>query len=158
MPISGTLTPTNTVGEKDTDLYIDLGASGTFVDVSTWSTEVSPAGGESATGETYRLSGDPIISMGNKAPRTITVTSLYDTAATGVFQNIYAAYEAGTAGRKCDIRWNAKAAAAGQPRFTTSGGVITSCSLPNINASSSTPSTFTFTIFCSAVVESDIPA
>lgn len=158
MAISGTLAADDAMNLSNAVFSLDMGASGTFVAVSTWTTNVATTGGEAPTAEMVRLAGDPIVSVGRKAARTITVTAIYDNAATGVFQNVYAAHEAATAGRKCDIQWKAFGAVAGEPLFTSVNGLLTSCSLPDLNASEANPATFQFVIFASAVELDVIPA
>lgn len=158
MAISGTLAAEDAMNMSNAVFGVDLGSTGTFAAVSTWTTNVATTGGEAPTAEMMRLAGNPIVSVGRKGARTVTITAIYDNAATGVFQNVYAAHEAATAGRKCDVQWTAFGATAGDPRFTTVNGLLTSCTLPDLNASEANPSTFQFVIFASAVELDDVPA
>jgi hypothetical protein len=158
MAISGTLAAEDAVNLANPVFGLDLGATGTFAAVSTWLTTVTTSGGEAPTAEMVRFAGEPIVSVGRKGARTITVTAIYDNASTGVFQNVYAAHEAATAGRKCDVQWTAFGATAGDPRFTSVNGLLTSCTLPDLTASEANPATFQFVIFASAVELDDVPA
>lgn len=144
MAISGTMGSGEEVSLADAVVSIDLGDSGTYVAVPTWVTSVAPSGGDTPTAELPRLAGATLVGTGRAGARTLVVTSVYTEEATGVFNNVYAAYRAGTL--DCDIKYTKKGATTGDNEFETVEGKITSCSLPNVSASESAPATFTFTI------------
>lgn len=151
MPISGTLTGTDTISLSEAAVGIDIGSTGAFVAVASWMIDVAASGGEASTSEQLRLSGDPIIGVGRKSMREITVTALYDEEDTGLFENLYDAHEAATNSRKCDIKWSKPGATTGDNEFTTSGGRLVMCDPPVPNATENKPATFSFKIVASSV-------
>lgn len=135
---------------SDAVVSVDLGDSGTYVAAPTWITTVTPSGGDTPTAELPRLAGSTLVGVGRKGARSLQVTAIYTEEATGLFNNIYAAYEAGTL--DCDIKYTKKGATTGDNEFETVEGKLTACSLPAVSASEATPATFTFTIFTQSVL------
>jgi hypothetical protein len=144
MAISGTMASGAEESLSEAVVSIDLGDSGTYVAISTWSASVDVAGGETPIAEQPRLSGSTIVGTGRRGARTVTVTCLYTEEATGPFNNIYDAYDAGNL--DCDIKYTKPGATTGDNEFETVEGKLTSCSLPLPNASEANPATFTFTL------------
>ena len=154
MAISGTMGSGEEVSFSDAVVSIDLGDSGTYVAIPTWVTEVAPSGGDTPTSELPRLAGASLVGTGRKGARTLTVTCVYTEESTGVFENVYDAYEAGTL--DCDIKWTKKGATTGDFEFETVEGKLTSCTLPAVSASSSDPGTFSFTITTQSILRNEL--
>lgn len=156
MAISGSYAAGDEIILSEAEVDIDLGATGSFAEIESWTVSVAQSGGEVATGNQPVLTGTQIVTTGAKAPITLTVTVIYTEGATDPFYNIYEAYNAGSNSRKAELKWNKKAATTGDYRFTSSGGKLTHCSLPVPDASGAGTATFTFTIQCSSVTRATI--
>jgi hypothetical protein len=102
------------------------------------------------------LAGDTLVGVGRKAARVLQVTAVYTEEATGVFRNVYEAYEDGDLA--CDIKFTKKGATTGDLEFETVEGKMTSCSLPSPSASEATPATFTFSVMTQSVLMNVIGA
>jgi hypothetical protein len=156
MAISGTMGSGEEITLSDAVVSIDLGDTGTYVAVPTWVTSVAPSGGDTPTAELPRLAGDTLVGVGRKAARVLQVTAVYTEEATGVFRNVYEAYEDGDLA--CDIKFTKKGATTGDLEFETVEGKMTSCSLPSPSASEATPATFTFSVMTQSVLMNVIGA
>ena len=152
MAISGTYAAGDQVNFSNMEFGIDLGASGTFVAIESWTTDVQVSGGERETATTRTHGGSAIVGVSNKNSVTVVVTCVYSQDSTDPFQNIYDAYAANSDDGDCDVQWNKNGATTGDDQWTTDGGKLVHCSVPTpLAAADANIGTFTFTIECSEV-------
>lgn len=155
MAISGTFSAADASTTNAGDVGIDLGASGTFVASESWATSVQVSGGEVATSKETSLGAVSVQTTGDKAPWIISVTAFYDNGTGGLFENVWDAYEAGTADYAGEIQWSKDRGTTGNNLFTTSGGKITACLPPNYDATSNAVQKFTFTITAPTIARTE---
>lgn len=146
MAISGTFTPGNESSMAKAEVDVDLGDTGTFAAIESWSTNVAASGGETADAETPLLDETVLVTLGRRAPITVVITCLFTKDANGPFKNIFDAYINNTNEKKCDVRWSEKGATTGDLRFFTENGKILNCTTPTFDANSAGLSTFQFTV------------
>lgn len=150
MPISGTFDKDNVVKPNEVDaLEVDLGTAGvTWGAIESWATILEFQRGEVEQGSVRTLDGSNHVTPGSSlGPGRINVTVIYDEVATGPFENINA-YFVANPGAACDVRWTPVASG---NVFTSSGGYIVACSLPQADASDNEASRFTFSVICDDV-------
>lgn len=146
MAISGTFTPGDEKSMAKAEVDLDLGDVGTWAATETWSTELAVSGGETADSETPILDETVLVTLGRRAPITVTITYLFTKDAGDPFKNVFDAYINNTNDKKCDARWSIKGATTGDLRFFTENGKIINCTPPVFTASSAALLQFTLTI------------
>lgn len=153
MPISGTYTSGDAVSFGDCDVDIDLSDTGTWAAVESWSTEIVTSGGEIPTTQVYPFAGSAIVFTGVKGPITINCTIVYTEGSTSPYWNIRTRYESGD-NLPMEIRWSPKGSASGNLRFTSNGGKLTACPLPNGAGDAASANVATVTITADSVTMS----
>lgn len=157
MAITGTRAVGDEVSFKDMKVEIDqTPASSSFVAVETWASNVTVSGGDANVGELLTYGGDPIILTGEQNPYTVEIEMVYTEVDTAPFKEIYDDFSADP-GLRQDARWSPKGGSTGDYQFTTSGGRLINCTLPQRPAADGQPAVFTITIRCSSIALADVP-
>ena len=151
MAITGAMVAADAVPFNNADILIDqTPSSSSFLAVESWATSISVSGGDTPVSN-FNTFTVPLVFIGNINPFTVTVEMAYTEAAiTNPFKEIYDDYIA-SPGLLYDVKWHPEGAAAGNYIFTTSGGRLISCSLPQGSSTGTSPSLFTITIQCSSI-------
>lgn len=144
-PISGTYTAGDAVSFGDCYVELDLNGENDFNAIDSWSTEIATTGGEIPTNQTYPFAGSAIVFTGVKGPITINCTIVYTEGTADPYYNIRARYESGD-NLPCDIRWRPKGSTVTNRLFTSVGGKLTNCPLPNGSGDAGSANVVTVTI------------
>ena len=151
MAITGTRADGDAVTFKDCKVSIDqTPASSSFIDVSSWGTDVTTSGGDTPIGTMKTYSGPPIVLPGEQNNYRVEATFVYTEGTTDPFVEIYDDYAA-SPGLAYDIRWSPSGGASGAVQYTTSGGRLTNCPVPTASAEAGGPAVFTIVIECSSI-------
>ena len=112
------------------DCKIETSLNGSvWADRSGFSNSVEVDGGDRAIGETHTASGDtPIVTKGKRAARSIKIKAVYTEGASDVFEDVRAAYEAGSL---YYVRYSPKGGSTGNFMFTSDPGYIESFKMPS---------------------------
>lgn len=145
MAISGTMTAGDMETFENAEVALDIGDSGSFVAVETWSTDVRVTRGTRPTAAFSSHGGVREIATGTRPEDTIEVDFFYTEGANDPFRNLVTVFE-GTGSQLCDIQFNKNGATTGDLQFTTSAAKISGVSFPPMAANDATPSTFTLTL------------
>lgn len=155
MAITGTRAVGDEVSFKDMEVELDqTPAASSWVAVESWATDVRVTGGDTNVGELVTYSGDPIVLTGERNPITVEIDFVYTESDTAPFKEIYDDYDADP-GLRYDARWSPKGGALGDYQYTTSGGRLINCTLPQRPANDGQPAVFTAVIRCSTVTLAD---
>ena len=152
MPISGTFDKANVVKFNVQELEVDLGTAGvTWGNIESWATTLVFERGEVEQGSVKTLDGSNHVTPGSSlGPGRANITCIYDETATAPFENVNAYFTANKGGQ-CDVRWTPVASG---NVFTTSGGYIVACSLPQGDANDNEAGRFTFSVICDDALQS----
>ena len=151
MAITGTRAAGAAVTFKDCKVSVDqTPASSSFIDVSTWGTNVTVSGGDTPVNSVKTYSGAPIVLPGEINNYRVEAMFVYTETTTDPFVEIYDDYVA-SPGLAYDLRWSPSGGASGAVQFTTSGGRLVQCTVPTESAESGGPAVFTITIECSSI-------
>ena len=145
MAISGTRTTGDAVSFGDCYVGVDIGDTGTYAAVDSWSTEVTVSGGEIPFAETRAFTGSAEVTVGAKGTYTVEITFMYTETSNAPFQNLWDQYEANN-DSDVDVQWSPKGAGAGGFEFSTAGGKLTNMTPPTGNAEATEPNLVTLTI------------
>lgn len=135
----------------------------TWTEICSEATSINPGDPEHAVGEQHVACSEvPILTPSNKlAAREIEVNAVYTETSAEAWDGVYTAFM--TAGRALYLRWSPAGGANGDLQFTTSAdgstagpGILTSCTIPEQDASSEDPALFSFTLKCAAVIKAAI--
>jgi len=108
-----------------------------WVDVSGFSSEIKPDGGEREIGEFYTLEGDvAILTTGKRGPMEISLTVVYTEGGGDIFEQVRDAYENNL---PIYMRWSPKGGHIGDFQFVTDVAHITKGSYPGGEAKSGDP-------------------
>lgn len=151
MAITGAMVAADAVSFKDPDILIDqTPASSSFLNVESWATSITVTGGDTPVSN-FNTFTVPLVFVGNVNPYTVVIEMAYTEAAiTNPFKDIFDDYIA-SGGLLYDAKWHPEGAATGNYIFTTSGGRLINCSLPQGTSTGTSPSLFTITIQCSSI-------
>ena len=155
---------TDAFGQGNFEIEVsDDGA--TWISICGEATNVNPGDPEHNVGEQHVACDDfPILVASNKiAAREIQVDVVYTETTDEAFDAVYAMWLA--TGRACWLRWSPAGGAIGDSQFTTSvtgaaaaAGILTSCTIPEQDASSEDPAVFSFTVMSAALLMATISA
>lgn len=135
----------------------------TWTDICGEATNVNPGDPEHNVGEQHVACAEfPILTPSNKvAAREIQVDVVYTETGTEAFEIVYAMWLA--TDKQIYLRWSPKGGSTGDNQFTTSAdgstagpGILTSCTLPEQDASSEDPAVFSFTVKAAAVIKAAV--
>lgn len=150
MAISGSFAAGDEVKFADAYVEVDDGASGSYVLISTWATEVTATIGATPTAKTYPFQGNVVVTVGNKDSDKVKVACIYTEGSTAPFDNIYASYIA-SPGKAFNVRWTPAGSTNGNNQFTTSGGKLIMCTIPPATGDGVSPAIFEFEVECSSI-------
>lgn len=151
MAISGAYAVNDAVSFNNCLVEVDQTPSASsFKPIDSWATSVSVSGGDTPTEQAYPFAGGPIVMVGNINPFRVVIEVVYTEGATDPFNEIYDDYIANP-GLNYDTRWVPKGSGSGYNRFTTSGGKLVNCTLPQGAGEGANATMFTFEIECSTI-------
>jgi hypothetical protein len=129
---------------------VQMGSSAaSWVDVSGFSSDVTPAGGDRAVGEEYTHTGGVITTTGAIGAHDITAKMVYTNPVADPYFKLYHCYLGGSV---TNIRWTPSGSAANNIRHATTGGTIVKPpTISSMAASEAKPAMFTFTVHCNTV-------
>lgn len=145
MPISGTMTAGDMVTFENAEVSLDIGDTGTFIAVESWTTDVRVTRGTRPSATQKSHSGVSETATGAREQDVIEIDFFYTEGANDPFQNLVTVFE-GTGSQLCDVQWNKNGATTGDLQFTTAAAKITGLTLPPAAAGDAQISTFTLTI------------
>lgn len=145
MAISGTMAAGDMVTFENAEVGIDIGDSGSYVAVRTWTTDVRVTRGTRPTAAFSSHGGVREIATGTRPEDTIEIDFFYTEGSTDPFKNLVDVFE-GTGSQLCDVQFNKSGATTGDLQFTTTAAKISGISFPPMAANDATPSTFTLTL------------
>jgi len=123
----------------------------TWTDISGYSSNVTFAGGDRASGEAYTYEGDTaVVGFGKRAPTETTVSVVYSESGSDIAGLAWNAYINKT---PWYLRLTPKGDNAGNNTWTSAAGELTSCLPPMGEASSGDPVMMEFTHRCSGYTE-----
>jgi hypothetical protein len=152
MAISSTLTASKLLKLKpNAVLEVDIGSDDSWEAIESYGREISVSGGafSSDKWETFTLD---ISELGEQGEFQITVRYAYTEGSGEPFPDLFAAL-----GSPCDVRWAPKGDTAGNYRFYTSGGNMTSHTVPT-GAASDGYVVVEFVIASGTLAREEIPA
>lgn len=149
MTISGTFAAGDEVSFNDAEVEVDITGSSSYVAIDSWATRVTPTIGRVPVNETYPLTSDVVLTVGNKPMDGVVVEVLFTEDSTDPFENIYDTWEANP-GAPFSVRWTPSGSAGGQI-FTLEGGKLVNVTLPNIQGDGTSPAVFSFEVVGSAI-------
>jgi len=135
----------------------------TWTSICGTTTNVNPGDPEHNVGEQFVACAEyPVLTPSDKiAAREIQVDVVYTETTDESFDYVYSIWL--TAGRAIYLRWSPAGGATGDNQFTTSqdgstagAGYLTSCTIPEQDASSEDPAVFSFTVKAAAVIMATI--
>jgi len=137
------------------DCKIECGADGAaWEDHSGWGNSIELGGGDRQIGVMYTYDGDTaIITGGKREPLEITVKAAYTEGASDFFEDVRAAYEAGSAWY---LRWSPKGGDSAEFLFTSDEGIIKSFVYPVGEAGSGDPVQAGFTLTVPKITKSAV--
>ena len=146
MAITGAMVASDAVSFSDPDILIDqTPSSSSFINVESWATSITVSGGDVPI-TNFSTFTVPMVFIGKQNPYTVVIEMAYTEAAvTNPFKDIYDDFAA-SPGLLYDAQWHPEGAATGNYIFTTSGGRLVDCSLPQGTSSGSDPTLFTITL------------
>lgn len=151
MAITGTRASGDAVTFKDCKVSIDqTPSSSSFIDVSTWGTNVTVSGGDVPINTVKTYAGDPIPLPGEQNTYRVEAMFVYTEGATDPFKEIYDDFSANP-GLAYDLRWSPSGGASGDLQFTTTGGRMVNCTIPTESAEGGGPAVFTVIIEASGI-------
>jgi len=154
MAITGAMVAADGISFTDPDIEIDqTPAASSFINVESWATDLTVSGGDVPITD-FSTFVVPLVFIGKQNPYTLVLQMAYTEAAvTNPFKDIFDDYIADP-GKLYDLQWHPEGAATGNYIFTTTGGRLIDCSLPQGSSSGSDPTLFTITIQASSVAVS----
>lgn len=124
-------------------------------DISGFSNEIEPDGGDRESGEGYTYDGDTaILTLGKRGPFNLKVKVVYTEGASDPQEVVRAAYESGS---PLYLRWSPKGGLSGNFRYTTDAGFVISAPYPGGSAKSADPVMTQFTLKCAKVSKTVVP-
>lgn len=145
MAISGTYTAGDAISFKDCFVEVDINDNGTWADIDSWATEVQVSGEDVPTTETYPFEGSAIVFTGVKSPAEVQVTAVYTEGTDDPFHNIRDRFE-NNDGPAFEVRFAPAGSGSGNKIFTTAGGKLIACPLPQGAGDASSATVFTFVV------------
>lgn len=135
--------------------YVAISTNGSiWTDISGYSSNVEPDGGERKSGEWYSFDTDYAgLTRGKREPIDLKVSILYTEGASDAWTVAKDAYEGNTA---LYLRWAPQGNTGGNKQFTTGAGIVTSMAYPAIEAESPDPIMVEFTIKVAVVTPATI--
>ena len=149
MAISGARTVGDGISIGDCEVEVNLSGAG-YASIHSWATRVTVSGGEIPYSDVRPFDKGAEVYVGAKGSYTVEVEILYTEGSTDPYQNLWDAYEASN-DVSCDLRWAPKGSGQGGFSFTTSGGKLTSVSLPQGSGDAEEPNLCVFTIQCGSI-------
>ena len=145
MAVSGTMTAGDMVTFNNAEVDLDIGDSGTFVGVETWTTDVRVTRGTrpSATQKSHGNISETVV--GSREADQVEIDFFYTEGSTDPFYNLVTVFE-GSGSQLCDVQWNKNSATTGDLRFTTAAAKIVGLTFPPMSAGDAEISTFTLTV------------
>ena len=126
----------------------------TWTNITGQANAISVDGGERMTEDLFYFGQDTgEIVTGPREPLEVTVKVVYLESATGAFETVRQAYEAGSS---LYVRWSPQGGAAGNFQFATDAGVVTSFGYPTGEAGSADPLMCEFTLRTPKITKSVI--
>lgn len=153
MPISGTFDAGEEKTFNDVKIELDqIGTGITFVNITTWATNVTVSGGDTPTTD-FKTYTTPVVFTGERNPWQVDVECVYTEGTTDPFIEIYDDYVAAP-GLAQNLRWSPSGGASGQVNYTTTGGKLVAVSIPTQSANDSGAVVFSFSIRCAGITRS----
>jgi len=149
-PISGSYTAGDAITFADAMVEVDVNDEADWAVINTWATEISVTGEDIPYTETYPFEGSAIVFTGTKSSVEVTVTCVYTEGTADPYHNIRTRFESGN-GVAFEVRWVPADSASGNKRFTTAGGKLMACTLPQGSGSADTANQFTFVVRADSV-------
>lgn len=151
MAISGTYTAGDAISFKDCFVEVDTDGDGSgWADIDSWATEIQVSGEDVPTTEVYPFEGSAIVFAGVPSPAVVQCTIVYTEGTGDPFHNIRTRFESEPGG-DFDIRFAPAGSDSGNKIFTTSGGKITACPLPQGAGDASSATVLTFTVTADSI-------
>lgn len=114
------------ISVEEADMKLRFGSSNSFVDYSSYSVAISPAGGERTSQSFPDLSGGKDTVTGVLSDVTLTITVVVNKAVDALYYLARTELQSQT-NDAVDIEYSKKSPATGDLKFTSTGGKITAC-------------------------------